>query len=164
MVFFCALGVAFFCYVSVGSSTELGWAWRVAYGARAPLYLMGMLQALERLVRPEQAAARSGTLTEGVKLGILIGRWLTIAVSLGGFVVVSVVSFFVQGDAEDVCDDLKLLILSMILLCFCLADLAGETTFSQAMWTNAWQRGAKDGSGGLAKRRISWHSLYQGRR
>ena len=160
MVLFCTLGVAFFTYVAVGNPTGSSLVWRVAYGARAPLYLLGMLQAVERLLRPERAQRRAAELSEGIRLGILIGRWATMVLSVMGFALALVASFYVGPDWQDVCGDLKLLTLSMLLLCFCLADLVGETTFSQAMWTTAWQQGAKDGIGGLAKKRISWRSLY----
>jgi hypothetical protein len=157
---FGALGIVFFCYVAIGDPTDSSLIWRVAYGARAPLYLLGMLQALERLVGPERALRRTAELSEGIKLGILIGRWATLVVSVGGFLIAVIASFYLGPDWQDLCGDLKILTLSMLMLCFCLADLVGETTFSQTMWTTAWQRGATDGIGGLAKKRVSWRSLY----
>jgi hypothetical protein len=159
-VLFGALGTAFFCSVAVSQLTDASVVWRILFAIPATFFLFGVLQSLERLVLPERARLRSGGLTEGVRLRILVARWVALVVSLAGCGVATLVRFIGNPGIQDACDDLRILFFSLVFLCYCLADLAGETVFPYSMLTTAWRRGAKDGSGGLAKRKRRRRSLY----
>lgn len=155
-----ALGVVFFVYVAVVNPTESALTWRILYAARTPVYLLGMLLAFERLFFPERARVRAEHMSEGEVLRILLARWITLGVALGGFILASVAGYLSGPEWQDVWDNLRILFLSFLFLCFSLADLVGEATFPQSMWTSAWVSGAADGMGGLAKRRRPRRSPY----
>ena len=131
MVAFCALlGGLFFAAVALTRGTDTPFGWRVGFAVAAAMFFLAMAQAGERVVRPEQALARTVELTKGFRKEMGRARVVLIGFALGGYVILSVVRHFGSWQLRDACDDLRILSVTLLALAFSVADLVGLRVFS----------------------------------
>ena len=96
------------------------------------ILLLGALQALERLVRPERAIQRSSALSASTRRRLLIICEVIRVIAYAGFSIASIVRWLGSPPMKDAAKNAGELAALLFFIGSCLADLAGQQLFSRA--------------------------------
>jgi hypothetical protein len=125
-VFASLFGLLFsFATLRAGSFSLLG-------AALSIILLLGALQALERLVRPEKAIQRSRALSASTRRILLTVCEVIRVISFAALFIVAVMHWLGSGAIKDAATNAGELAALLLFIGSCLADLAGQNLFLRA--------------------------------
>jgi hypothetical protein len=105
---------------------NMPFGWRLATAGVAIVFVLGALQAFERLLRPEIARRRSSALSTSTRRKLRMARKAVVGMVFLGYCVAAIMLLTGGEHARDVVSDLVILAGVLVFLACCLADLSGE--------------------------------------